>query len=175
LPKFINESGIIAAGLSLHLVFSFCGPSGSIYFNHDKIGGHVSAFYKCNNVMHYYDNNFGLFVMPNNLNINEINGVLISSTRMILYLKFDWDDLKFDWNDLKHENYVAAIDNSKISFLNHNTGSWMPNLGKVIENPKHEWKYLVLYTNKIHIAQELKTGGKTYKHKRKLRNTTRKH
>ena len=47
-----------------------------LYFIDNNKAGHATCFYKCNGKLVYYDDNYGIFEIPNNLDIRKINAVI---------------------------------------------------------------------------------------------------
>jgi hypothetical protein len=41
--------------------------------------------------MQYYDDNFGVFEVPENLDMNQVNGVIYSKQHGMLYIKVTWE------------------------------------------------------------------------------------
>ena len=54
-----------------------------LYFidNNNKVG-HATCFYKCNGKLVYYDDNYGIFEIPNNIDISQINAVIYKENRV---------------------------------------------------------------------------------------------
>jgi hypothetical protein len=111
-----NEHIAVPSNLGIRLFNStacFCGgffiplknhQSGSVSLNinHNELyqgyiskslSAHAVCFYKCNGKIQYFDDNRGIFNVPDGLDITKINAVLYDNKNGVEFMKLSWNGL----------------------------------------------------------------------------------